>query len=283
MVELNLLKYLKLNFAEIHQFEHEIIKVDETKKTGKKFPVFLLTAIIGLLILIGIGVSTYMFVLSPNNNKQVKKVKKATKKVSLIENDKFKKIGSIKVLDKKPNTNTNTNTNTNEKPVKIKKQVIKKKTDIKPKTQKIIVESTLKEKKPVKKIIPVTYNIICKDIRTSEYKRIKKYAKSKKLKINIIKTHSTHHKIWVVFKPDHRGKKTLLDKKVKYITSFKTQNNAIKYAKKKNIPAIIVSKNLIKKYYNIKILGFKTEKDVKNFINIFHLSKKSVKIIKNMS
>ncbi len=119
MTEINLLKYLNLNFAEIHQLEHEVAdeneNIDKTKKAGKKFPVFLLISIIGISILIGILIFIYFFIISPDEKTPEKSQKKQKQqKIELIENKKFKKIGSISFIDNKTaNTNTNTNTNTN--------------------------------------------------------------------------------------------------------------------------------------------------------------------------
>jgi hypothetical protein len=112
---------------------------------------------------------------------------------------------------------------------------------------------------------------------------LNKLAKRYKVKVKILKTHKSSNKLWIIYKPDPKGKKVLIDKKVIYYKSFTTKNSAIKFAQNKNIPAIIVPKTITKKHFDINVLGFKSEKDVKKFIKSLQLPKKSVKIIKNIS
>jgi hypothetical protein len=295
MIELNLLKYLDLSFSEIYQIEHgeieqkeSIIETEiEKKEVGKKLPTSFLLLALALVIAIIIVVILYFAFFNKKDASPIKKTtvkkEKIHKKYNPEFNKKYKKIGSITFIDEPINTDNKTEKKSNkyDKP-EIKKENIKVSPKKEIKKSNIVKPIKHKQNNKTSKTKPITYKYYAsyENINKNELIYLKKKLKAKRLLYEVEKTKLIVKKYFYLYKQDKKGKKKIAERNVTFIKKFSNKNSALNYAKKYNIPAIILIKNEKERLYFIKVYPFSNQRNAINFVKKNKFKGKIVKIIK---
>lgn len=292
MTDINLLKYLNLSHSEIYQIEHGDVTEDQSeqvtlqqqkqKKLGKKLPSYFLY-LAGLILAIILGIILYFSLFTEEEaalttNINQKDNVTIEKKPQLIQNKEFKPIGTItfsKEQPKKP------------EPQPIKKPTpkpVKPKKIVKPKPQKkMVTPKPVPKPAPIKKskpMVKVDHYVAYLDISRNELIKLKKVVQQSNKKYIVDRTKLKKKTLWQLYKRDANGTKVIADRKVKFIKSFNTKDLAVNYAKKHNVPAIILSKKTEERFYFINVYPFTSKQDANKFKKRTTFIKKSVKIHK---
>lgn len=86
---------------------------------------------------------------------------------------------------------------------------------------------------------------------------------------------------WDLYKPTKGTNKYIGSREVAFIKTFNNKNEAIRFAKSRNIPAIIVKKSDVKITYDLLISNFHSKEEALDFVKSFNISKENVGIQKN--
>jgi hypothetical protein len=294
MVEINLLKFFDKSFSEIDELLHGKQQRNETEEKEeltsvikqKKKKSHALTYLILATLFIVISFSGYKFyeLIKSNlvtvSNEGVKnsakpgppaQPKEAPKEENLIAEDTINGedivIGSIEFIDE------NITTASIDKALLDNNSEVSLQGNSKPKIE-------AKNEKPLKtEPIKTTYTLKLYYINDQTLDRIKKKLQSnpnKKLKI-LGKNSKTITK-WFLYKPTKGTNQFIGSREVAFIKSFVSKNEAIEFAKRRNIPAIIVKKSEREISYDLTINNFSSRDEAFQFIKDFNINSKNIGI-----
>lgn len=294
MVEINLLKFFDKSFSEIDELLHGKQQRNETEEKEeltsvikqKKKKSHALTYLILATLFIVISFSGYKFyeLIKSNlvtvSNEGVKnsakpgppaQPKEAPKEENLIVEDTINGedivIGSIEFIDE------NITTASIDKALLDNNSEVSLQGNSKPKIE-------AKNEKPLKtEPIKTTYTLKLYYINDQTLDRIKKKLQSnpnKKLKI-LGKNSKTITK-WFLYKPTKGTNQFIGSREVAFIKSFVSKNEAIEFAKRRNIPAIIVKKSEREISYDLTINNFSSRDEAFQFIKDFNINSKNIGI-----
>lgn len=300
MIEIDLLKYFDKSFSEIDEILHSkkgIYEQEEEKDEltsvikQKKKKSYALTYLTFAALFIIAGLTGYKFyniikqnlvTLTPHEEKTNKqtippiKASEPTPEKETIPTYKLEGedvvIGTIEFLGE------------NLPPIAINNIKIKENTEVKlsrsPQTE---IKSDIEKKESTKKEMPAisTYSVKLYYIDSNILENIKKKLQSHPdKKLSILGKNTKGITKWYLYKPTKGTKNFIGSREVAFIKSFNSKYDAINYAKKQNISAIIVKKSIGDISYDLTISGFNSIQDVLDFIKPFNIEKKSFHIQK---
>ncbi len=104
-----------------------------------------------------------------------------------------------------------------------------------------------------KPVIIKKYAVLFENINEKQYNAIKKLNSYYNAKLNIIDTYSNTYNVWKVYEQNEQGSELIDNTNVIHREDFLTKEDALEYASKKNIQAIVKQIEVNEKSYNIKI------------------------------
>lgn len=141
-----------------------------------------------------------------------------------------------------------TEKNTDKKKVdENKKQEVKK--------EKAAAKPIKQESEKKQAVTPVikTYSILFENIDEKQYNKVKEISEQNNTKLEVVDAYSNTYSVWKVYEKSDTGSEMFGDNKVNHIEDFLTQNDAIEYAKNKNIDALIKQVGITEKTYTVKL------------------------------
>lgn len=298
MTELNLLNYINLSQSEIYQIEHDEIEQTQENTESKSFslvginiPTTFLFAGIGVCLTLAIAVVIYFSLTqeTPLNDNATTADNAILDNATIPDKDasrftkEFVTVGSISFKEEATETIEKKTPPAKSKPKKAvnKKQQTKKQLKMPPVKTITLAANTKKspQTKPVN-IKSTPHYAVFDDISRQELIQLKKKVKQKRLSYSVAKTKLRTNKVWQLYRQDPAGKKRIADRSVIFIKNFNKKDSAVTYAKKHQIPAIIISKEIEERYYFINVYPFSSQKTAISFSKSTAFPKKSVRIIK---
>lgn len=98
-----------------------------------------------------------------------------------------------------------------------------------------------------------TYSILFENINENEYERVKDLSEKNNTKLELVDVYSNYYSIWKVYEKSDTGSEMLDLEKVNHIEDFLTQDDAIDYAKKRNLNVLIKQIGVTEKMYTAKL------------------------------
>lgn len=138
-------------------------------------------------------------------------------------------------------------TTDNKKVDENKKQEVKKE---KPVTKPLKQEN---EKKQAAASVIKTYSILFENIDEKQYNKVKEISEQNNTKLEVVDAYSNTYSVWKVYEKSDTGSEMFGDNKVNHIEDFLTQNDAVEYAKNRNIDALIKQVGITEKTYTVKL------------------------------
>lgn len=138
-------------------------------------------------------------------------------------------------------------TTDNKKVDENKKQEVKKE---KPVTKPLKQEN---EKKQAAAPVIKTYSILFENIDEKQYNKVKEISGQNNTKLEVVDAYSNTYSVWKVYEKSDTGSEMFGDNKVNHIEDFLTQNDAVEYAKNRNIDALIKQVGITEKTYTVKL------------------------------
>jgi hypothetical protein len=299
MIEIDLLKFFDKSFSEIDEILHRKEDVSEVidekeeltsiiKQRRKKTYIFTYLTIAALIVVIGFtGFKFYELIkynlvtLPPekvkNDKEQIStsnKPRETTPDVNLVPEYTVKGedivIGTIEFVGENLPAISLNDTN------HVKKPEIPKIT----KNDNIDLQN---KEHPKSTQIETTYSVKLYYVDPQMLDNIKRKIQSYPDKqIKILGKNSEIKTIWNLYKPTKGTNKFIGSREVAFIKSFTSKEEAIRFAKTKNIPAIIVkkSRNIIS--YDLIISNFSDKQEASEFVSSFNINRKHIRIQENI-
>lgn len=138
-------------------------------------------------------------------------------------------------------------TTDNKKVDENKKQEIKK--------EKPVTKPLKQENEKTQAAAPVikTYSILFENIDEKQYNKVKEISGQNNTKLEVVDAYSNTYSVWKVYEKSDTGSEMFGDNKVNHIEDFLTQNDAVEYAKNRNIDALIKQVGITEKTYTVKL------------------------------
>lgn len=138
-------------------------------------------------------------------------------------------------------------TTDNKKVDENKKQEVKK--------EKPVTKPLKQENEKTQAAAPVikTYSILFENIDENQYNKVKEISGQNNTKLEVVDAYSNTYSVWKVYEKSDTGSEMFGDNKVNHIEDFLTQNDAVEYAKNRNIDALIKQVGITEKTYTVKL------------------------------
>lgn len=138
-------------------------------------------------------------------------------------------------------------TTDNKKVDENKKQEVKK--------EKPVTKPLKQENEKTQAAAPVikTYSILFENIDEKQYNKVKEISGQNNTKLEVVDAYSNTYSVWKVYEKSDTGSEMFGDNKVNHIEDFLTQNDAVEYAKNRNIDALIKQVGITEKTYTVKL------------------------------
>ena len=164
-------------------------------------------------------------------------------------------------------------TTDNKKVDENKKQEVKKE---KPVTKPLKQEN---EKKQAAAPVIKTYSILFENIDEKQYNKVKEISEQNNTKLEVVDAYSNTYSVWKVYEKSDTGSEMFGDNKVNHIEDFLTQNDAVEYAKNRNIDALIKQVGITEKTYTIKLCCSELEQ-AKQIAQKSNITDRIIKIVR---
>lgn len=128
-----------------------------------------------------------------------------------------------------------------------KKQEVKK--------EKPVTKPLKQENEKTQAAAPVikTYSILFENIDEKQYNKVKEISGQNNTKLEVVDAYSNTYSVWKVYEKSDTGSEMFGNNKVNHIEDFLTQNDAVEYAKNRNIDALIKQVGITEKTYTVKL------------------------------
>lgn len=298
MIEIDLLKFFDKSFSEIDELLHskqsinnaeeekeELTSVIKEKKKKSSVLVYLTAA--ALFIIVGFtGYKFYELIKSnlvtlpqqetenkeaqapPTQPEEIPKDKSIITENTMNEEDIV--IGTIEFV------------NENITPVPLVNTSLDNKSTV-PLQDKTESKIAVADKEPQKpEPIKATYTLKLYYVNNQTLNSIKKKLQHyPDYKLKILGKNSKTKTKWFLYKPTKGTNQFIGSREVAFIRSFDSKEEAIAYAKRNNMPAIIVKKSEREISYDITINNFKSSNEAYNFIKNFNINSKHIGVEKS--
>lgn len=290
MHNLNLYNYYDKSLADINREHLESLKYKPKKKVKSRFDRrhFLSLAI---TLLTGLGIANYFGVFDepvtetvqapPPVDTRTEEEKQGYVQIQIFEfadtpvetiTEKTIKDdnNTIKPID---NNNIAMNNIGNKKPVEEKQQkAVKKETvAVKPKP--------VEKKAPAAPVVVKEYAVLFENISENQYNKVKELSSKHNTQLQVVDAYSNTYSVWKVYEKDNEGNQNVDGVAVTHLEDFLTQEDAVNYAAKRNIQALIKQVGITEKTYNIKLCCTDIDK-AKNIAQSSNITDRIIKIMR---
>ena len=279
MHNLNLYNYYDKSLADINREYLESLKYKPKKKTKSRFDRrhFLALAIV---LLTGLGVANYLeeiqgyvqiqifeFADTPTETITEPAVQNDSKTIKSIDNN------SIALNNTSSTVSTVDKVNIN--------QTDKKETKKKEKKESTAVTKPKEQKKaaPPAPVVVKEYAILFENINENQYNKIKELSSKNNTKLEVVDAYSNTYSVWKVYEKDDIGSQVVDGTSVTHLEDFLTQEDAVEYAAKRNIQALIKQVGITEKSYNIRLCCTDIDK-AKNIAQSSNITDRIIKIVR---
>ena len=116
-------------------------------------------------------------------------------------------------------------------------------------------------------------------INENQYTKVKDLSKKYNTKLEVVDAYSNTYSIWKVYEQSDAGSEVVDAVPVTHVEDFLTQEDAVEFAAKKNIQAVIKQVGVTEKSYNIKLCCTNID-NAKKIANGSKITDKVIKIIR---
>ena len=99
------------------------------------------------------------------------------------------------------------------------------------------------------------------------------------IKLEVVDAYSNTYSIWKVYEKSDTGSEIYGAEKVNHIEDFLTQNDAVEYAKNRNLDALIKQVGITEKSYTVKLCCSELE-DAKKIAQNSNIADRIIKIVR---
>ena len=301
MHNLNLYNYYDKSLADINREYLESLKYKPKKKTKSRFDRrhFLALAII---LLTGLGVANYLGVFDepvvetvqapPPVDTRTEEEKQGYVQIQIFEfadtptetitepavqNDSK----TIKSIDNNSIALNNTSSTVSTVDKVNINQTDKKETKKKENKESTAVTKPKEQKKaaPPAPVVVKEYAILFENINENQYNKIKELSSKNNTKLEVVDAYSNTYSVWKVYEKDDIGSQVVDGTSVTHLEDFLTQEDAVEYAAKRNIQALIKQVGITEKSYNIRLCCTNIDK-AKNIAQSSNITDRIIKIVR---
>lgn len=298
MHNLNLYNYYDKSLADINREYLESLKYKPKKKTKSRFDRRHFLALT-IILLTGLGIANYLGVFDepvveavqapPPVDTRTEEEKQGYVQIQIfefadtpaetitepaIQNDEK----AIKSIDKNSIAFNNTS-NASDK-VNIN-QTNKKEIEKKNKKENTAVVKPKEQKKaaPPAPVVVKEYAVLFENINENQYNKVKELSSKNNTKLEVLDAYSNTYSVWKVYEKDGTGSQIVDGTAVTHLEDFLTQEDAVEYAAKRNVEAIIKQVGITEKSYNIRLCCTNIDK-AKNIAKGSNITDRIIKIIR---
>lgn len=297
MHNLNLYNYYDKSLADINREYLESLKYKPKKKTKSRFDRrhFLALAI---TLLTGLGVANYLGVFDepvvetvqapPPVDTRTEEEKQGYVQIQIFEfadtptetitepavqND--EKV--IKSIDNNSIALNNTSSTVDKVNIdqankkEVEKKEKKENTAAKPKEQK--------KAAPPAPVVVKEYAVLFENINENQYNKVKELSSKNNTKLEVVDAYSNTYSVWKVYEKDDTGSQVVDGATVTHLEDFLTQEDAVEYAAKRNVQALIKQVGITEKSYNIRLCCTNIDK-AKNIAQSSNITDRIIKIVR---
>lgn len=110
-----------------------------------------------------------------------------------------------------------------------------------------------KKKELIEPMVNDSYSILFRNIDNSDVAKVKTLVKNNDLKMKVVKTHHYKTVKWNAYKGDPGSGLVMAGKHVRFVKSFRSKNEAVKYLQKKRYGGVVMSKTTRYNHYDIRV------------------------------
>ena len=160
-------------------------------------------------------------------------------------------------------------------------QTDKKETKKKEKKESTAVTKPKEQKKaaPPAPVVVKEYAILFENINENQYNKIKELSSKNNTKLEVVDAYSNTYSVWKVYEKDDIGSQVVDGTSVTHLEDFLTQEDAVEYAAKRNIQALIKQVGITEKSYNIRLCCTDIDK-AKNIAQSSNITDRIIKIVR---
>lgn len=138
-----------------------------------------------------------------------------------------------------------------------------------------------KTEKPSPAPAPIVkkYSILFENIDEKQYNKVKDISNKNNIKLEVVDAYSNTYSIWKVYEKSDTGSEIYGAEKVNHIEDFLTQNDAVEYAKNRNLDALIKQVGITEKSYTVKLCCSELE-DAKKIAQNSNIADRIIKIVR---
>ncbi len=140
-------------------------------------------------------------------------------------------------------------------------------------------QKTTEKKAPAPAHIVKKYSILFENINEKQYNKVKYLSDKNNTKLEVVDAYSNTYSIWKVYEKSDTGNEMFGTDKVNHIEDFLTQNDAVEYAKSRNLDALIKQVGITEKSYTVKLCCSELE-NAKKITQNSNITDKIIKIVR---
>lgn len=140
-------------------------------------------------------------------------------------------------------------------------------------------QKNIEKKSPYPAPVVKKYSILFENIDEKQYNKVKEISEKNNIKLEVVDAYSNTYSIWKVYEKADTGNEMFGTEKVNHIEDFLTQNDAVEYAKSRNLDALIKQVGVTEKSYTIKLCCSELE-NAKKIAQNSNITDKIIKIIR---
>lgn len=123
------------------------------------------------------------------------------------------------------------------------------------------------------------YSILFENIDEKQYNKIKEISERNNTRLEVVDAYSNTYSIWKVYEKSDTGNELFGADKVNHIEDFLTQDDAVEYAKNRNLDALIRQVGITEKSYTVKLCCSELD-NAKKIAQNSNITDKIIKIIR---
>lgn len=123
------------------------------------------------------------------------------------------------------------------------------------------------------------YSILFENIDEKQYNKIKELSEKNNTKFEVVDAYSNTYSVWKVYEKSDAGNEMFGADRVNHIEDFLTQSDAVEYAKKRNLDALIKQVGITEKTYTVNLCCSELE-SAKKIAQNSNITDKIIKIIR---
>lgn len=140
-------------------------------------------------------------------------------------------------------------------------------------------QKTTEKKAPAPAPVIKKYSILFENIDEEQYNKVKYLSDKNNTKLEVVDAYSNTYSIWKVYEKSDTGNEMFGIDKVNHIEDFLTQNDAVEYAKSRNLDALIRQVGITEKSYTVKLCCSELE-NAKKIAQNSNITDKIIKIVR---